>query len=84
MIQSLHIGGDLVLNGTDIIGIFSDCAGNGVLIEAYKASFRLKNISEANSSFILVKKRSDPLIYYSKISAGKLIKRFMKANSGGS
>ncbi len=84
MIQSLHIGGDLVLNGTDIVGIFSDCPGNSALIESYKARFRLKNISEGNSSFVLVKKRSDPLIYYSKISAGKLIKRLIKANSGGS
>jgi hypothetical protein len=84
VIQSLHIGGGLVLNGADIVGIFSDCAGNGALIESYKARFRLKNISEENSSFILVKKRSDPLIYYSKISAGKLVKRLMKENSGGS
>ncbi len=83
MINSLHIGGDLVLNGSDIIGIFSDPADNSVFLEAYKSKFRLKNLSERNRSFILVRRRRDPLIYYSKISAEKLIKRFIKANSGG-
>ena len=83
MIKSLHIGGDLVLNGSDIIGIFSNPDNNRVFIEAYKSKFRLKNISERNRSFILVRRRRDSLIYYSKISAEKLIKRFIKANSGG-
>lgn len=83
MIASLHIGGDLVLNGADIIGIFSGCADNEGFIEAYKEKFRLKNISEQNRSFILVQKRRNPLVYYSKISAEKLIKRLIKANSGG-
>lgn len=83
MTKTLHVGGDLVLNGRDIVGIFSNPAINGGFLEPYKSRFRIKNISEKNRSFILVIKRRDPLIYYSKISAEKLIKRYMKENSGG-
>ena len=83
MINCLHIGGALVINGADIIGIFSGLDANSGFIEEYKSRFRLRNISEKNRSFILVKKRRDPLVYYSKISAEKLIKRLDKANSGG-
>ena len=84
MTGSLHIGGDLVLSGRDIIGIFSGPRDNEGMIESYKSKFRLKNISEKNRSFILVSRRRNPLVYYSKISADKLIKRFIKENSGGS
>ena len=84
MIESLHIGGDLVINGADIIGIFSGCADNADFIEIHKSKFRLKNISEKNRSFILTRKKKETLIYYSKTSAEKLIKRLDKANSGGS
>lgn len=84
MIKTLHIGGGLVLNCGNIIGIFSDSAANNIFIEVFKNKFSLKNMSEKNKSFILVKKRRDPLIYYSKISSYKLIKRFNKENSGGS
>lgn len=84
MIESLHIGGDLVLSGRVIIGIFSGCAANSEIIETHKAKFRLKNISDINRSFILAQNKKEPVIYYSKISAQKLIKRLDKANSGGS
>ncbi|MEI7542003.1 MAG: DUF370 domain-containing protein [bacterium] len=83
MIKPLHIGGDLVLNSQDIIGIFSNVESNNMFLESFKSKFRLRNISEKNKSFVLVKKRRDPLIYYSKISAGKLIQRLNMENSGG-
>ena len=84
MIASLHIGGDLILNSAEIIGIFSDPGANSAFIDPYKTKFRLKNMSEKNRSFILVKGGAGSLVYYSKISAGKMINRLMKENPGGS
>lgn len=79
----LHIGGDLVLNDKEMIGIFSNFKNNESFIEIHKDHFRLKNASEKNKSFILQKRGNETVIFCSHISALKLIKRSGKQISGG-
>jgi hypothetical protein len=80
---NLHIGGDLVISGRDLLGIFSNISRNSDFIAKHRDNFRIKNESGKNRSFILIKRGKDSYIYYSKVSASKLIKRFDEQISGG-
>ena len=75
MINTLHLGENIVLCDREIIGIFSDLPSNSGLLGVFSAGFALRNVTENKRSFVLVKKSGKNYVYYSKISGRNLIKR---------
>ncbi len=83
MRRALHIGDGITLSPKEIIGIFKAEAGNGLLMDKFRAGFLARNMSDKNRTFILAGSDKKCLLYFSKISAGRLIKRALNDSSGG-
>jgi hypothetical protein len=76
----LQIGGGIVLNERDIIGVFNFCAENRALIDDAAKQGVLRNISEGFRSFVLAQKKGKTLVYCSKLSGRNMVKRALINN----
>lgn len=78
MNTTLHIGESIVLSFSDVIGIFGKNAVKGRALDTLHNSGGARNVSEESVSAVIVIKNKKTVIYYSKISASRLIKRALK------
>jgi hypothetical protein len=75
MINTLHLGENIVISDREVIGFFSDPGGNSAFLEACGARLLLRNVTEKKRSFVVAGRKNRQYVYFSKISGRNLIKR---------
>jgi len=82
VINTLHIGDNIVIGAKDIIGIFDITPENSELLKGMKENFSARNATGQDKSFVFVKRKKE-LIYFSRITGRNLMKRMRNTQEEG-
>ncbi len=75
MNKTLHIGENIVLSLSGVIGIFKKGAVKGRMLEELHKNSTVRNALQNSAAEVIVIKDKKTVMYHSKISPGRLIKR---------
>jgi hypothetical protein len=78
--RNLHIGESIVLPESEVVGVFGNRPENASFLDARREKLELRNFSEKQKSFVVVTREKRTVVFYSKISSRKIIRRMGSKN----